>query len=166
VRIFGVHLSAVHAAWTERRRTMELRALLRTVRATAEPGFHVLTGDFNTLAPGEQLDARRLPPRLRPFVWLSGGSIRWRTIGQVLEAGYADAWRVAHPDDAIAFTFPTWDPHLRLDYAFVPAADAGRVRRCDVIQSADARAASDHFPLVAEIDLEPESSLAACPRIA
>ena len=29
VRLFGVHLSAVHAAWTERRRVLELRALLR-----------------------------------------------------------------------------------------------------------------------------------------
>jgi exodeoxyribonuclease-3 len=152
VRIFGVHLSAVHAAWTERRRTMELRGLLRTIRETAAPRFHVLVGDFNTLAPGEKLDTRRLPPRLRPFIWLSGGSIRWRTVGRVLEAGYADAWRIAHPDDETAFTFPTWDPHLRLDYAFVPAADAGCVRRCEVIRSADAVVASDHFPLLAELD--------------
>jgi exodeoxyribonuclease-3 len=154
VRVFGVHLSAVHAAWTERRRTMELRGLLRTVRETAALQFHVLVGDFNTLAPGEQLDARRLPPRLRPFVWLSGGAIRWRTVGRVLEAGYADAWRVVHPHEVSAFTFPTWDPHLRLDFAFVPAADAGRVRRCEVVRSADAIAASDHFPLLAELDLE------------
>ena len=27
IRLFGVHLSAIHAAWTERRRVMELRAL-------------------------------------------------------------------------------------------------------------------------------------------
>jgi exodeoxyribonuclease-3 len=167
VRIFGVHLSAVHAAWTERRRTMELRGLLRTVRETAAPHFHILVGDFNTLAPGEQLDARRLPPRLRPFVWLSGGSIRWRTVGRVLEAGYADAWRVAHPDETSAFTFPTWDPHLRLDYSFVPAADAGRVLRCEVVRSADASIASDHFPLFVELDVdrgdEPSLALPHCP---
>ena len=30
--IFGVHLSAVHAAWTERRRVMELGSLLRTIK--------------------------------------------------------------------------------------------------------------------------------------
>ena len=35
-RVFGVHLSAVHAAWTERRRLFELRALLRAVRRTSE----------------------------------------------------------------------------------------------------------------------------------
>ena len=120
VHIVGVHLSAVHAAWTERRRLIELASLLRTVRAR-QPGFHVLAGDFNTIAPGEALDVARLPPRLRPLVWLSGGSIRWKTVAAVLAAGYADAWRRLHGDDA-GSTFPTWDPHLRLDYVFAPGA--------------------------------------------
>ena len=77
--MFGVHLSALHAAWTERRRVFELRSLLRSVERH-QHGFHVLAGDFNTLAPTENLDVARLPARLRPFVWLSGGRIRWRTI--------------------------------------------------------------------------------------
>ena len=77
VHLFGVHLSAVHAAWTERRRVYEVRALIETVAARA-PGFHVLAGDFNTLAPGERLDTHLLPLRLRPFVWMSGGRVRWR----------------------------------------------------------------------------------------
>src|SRR5690242_16922227 len=76
-RVVGVHLSAVHAAWTERRRAIELQSLLRTI-GHREQGFHVLTGDFNTLAPGELLDVRKLPRRLRALVWLSGGRIRWR----------------------------------------------------------------------------------------
>ena len=49
-RVFGVHLSAVHAAWTEQRRLFELRALLRAI-AAHQHGPHVLAGDFNTLAP-------------------------------------------------------------------------------------------------------------------
>jgi len=91
-RFFGVHLSALHAAWTERRRVFELRSLLRSVERH-QHGFHVLAGDFNTLAPTENLDVSRLPARLRPFVWLSGGRIRWRTIQTVLDAGYVDARR-------------------------------------------------------------------------
>src|SRR6185503_13883279 len=31
IRLFGLHLSAVHAAWTERRRVFELRPLLRSI---------------------------------------------------------------------------------------------------------------------------------------
>jgi exodeoxyribonuclease-3 len=149
VHVVGVHLSAVHAAWTERRRLIELASLLRTVRAR-QPGFHVLAGDFNTLAPGEALDVARLPARLRPLVWLSGGSIRWKTIAAVLASGYADAWRTLHPD-APGSTFPTWDPHLRLDYVFAPLEAIGRVARCDVVAGAETRAASDHLPLLAEI---------------
>jgi exodeoxyribonuclease-3 len=151
IRLFGVHLSAVHAAWTERRRDFELRALLRTV-AAHQHGFHVIAGDFNTLAPGEFLDLRRLPIRLRPFVWLSGGRIKWRTIKTVLDAGYVDAFRLKHPGDP-GLTMPVWDPHVRLDYAFVPQAFAERVIACDVVRHDDATTASDHFPVVAEFEI-------------
>ena len=151
LRIFGVHLSAVHAAWTERRRTMELRALLASI-AREQHGFHVLTGDFNTLAPGELLDIRKLPHRLKALVWLSGGRIRWRTIQTVLDAGYADGYRLRHPESA-GHTFPTWDPHVRLDYAFVPAAEAQRLTACEVVTSPPAGEASDHFALLASLSL-------------
>jgi exodeoxyribonuclease III len=152
VRLFGVHLSAVHAAWTERRRVMELRALLRSV-ARHQDGFHVLSGDFNTVAPGERLDIQRLPMRLRPLVWLTGGRIRWRTIQTVLDAGYVDAYRLKHPQDP-GPTLPTSNPHLRLDYVFVPQPYSDRVLACDVVRHAEAVRASDHFPVVADLVLD------------
>lgn len=147
--VFGVHLSAVHAAWTERRRIVELANLLRTIREH-ERGFHVLTGDFNTLAPGELLDFRKLPRRLRALVWLSGGRVRWRTIQIVLNAGYTDGFRRLHPDDP-GLTFPVWDPHVRLDFVFLPADKAGRLQSCEVVRDDPAREASDHLPLLAGI---------------
>ena len=147
-RVFGVHLAAVHSAWTERRRLRELRALLAAV-AEHEHGFHVLAGDFNTLAPGELLDIRRLPYRLRTLVWLSGGRIRWKTIEAVLAAGYVDGFRRLNPRGA-GVTFPTWAPHIRLDYVFVPDGYANRLRACSVISNDEAARASDHYPLFAE----------------
>ena len=147
--VFGVHLSAVHAAWTERRRVMELGSLLRTIKQH-DRGFHLLAGDFNTLAPGDLFDFRKLPARLRALVWLSGGRIRWRTIEIVLNAGYADVFRRLHPDDR-GLSFPVWDPHVRLDYVFAPAGHAGRVLRCEVVRHPSAPDASDHFPLLSEI---------------
>jgi exodeoxyribonuclease III len=150
MRIFGVHLSALYSAWTERHRMIELRALLASI-ARHQHGFHVLTGDFNTLAPGDLLDFRRLPHRLRALVWLSGGKIQWRTIQIVLDAGYVDAYRVRHGADA-GYTFPTWAPHVRLDYMFVPSGFADRVSTCEIVTHAAAPAASDHFPLLAELD--------------
>ncbi|HEY3161468.1 MAG TPA: endonuclease/exonuclease/phosphatase family protein [Vicinamibacterales bacterium] len=148
-RVFGVHLSAVHAAWTERRRLFELRALLRSVAASGK-GPHVLIGDFNTVAPGDIFDPRKLPHRLRALVWLSGGHIRWRTIATVLAAGYIDSFRQLHPDE-VGYTLPTPDPHVRLDYAFVPGAFAQQVRSCEIVRTPDVAQASDHFPLLLEI---------------
>ena len=149
--VFGVHLSAVHAAWTERRRQYELRTMLAAIDRR-QPGPHALIGDFNTVAPGEVFDPYRLPPRLRALVWLSGGRVRWRTIQTILDAGYIDAFRYLQPD-VVGSTFLTSDPHIRLDYLFVPGACAAGVRSCNVVTAAQTKEASDHFPLVAELDV-------------
>lgn len=150
-RVFGLHLSAVHSAWTEARRARELRATVNAI----EPhrgGFHALVGDFNALAPDVVLDASRLPLRLRPFVWLSGGYRQRAAIPLMLQGGYVDCFRLRNPDDA-GFTFPTWDPHVRLDYLFVPLPHAARVVDCRVVRDvAGLGEASDHFPLFARIE--------------
>ncbi len=158
-RVFGVHLSAVHAAWTERRRTEELRALLRAIRQH-QHGFHVLTGDFNTLAPGELLDFTKLPGRLRALVWMSGGRVRWRTIQIVLDAGYVDAFRTLHPDTA-GLTFPTWDPHVRLDFLFLPNRYTSMLKSCEVMDVPGARDASDHLPVLAVLEIPDHGGAAA-----
>lgn len=150
-RIYGVHLSAVHSNLTEQRRAYELRALLRSVERH-QHGLHVVTGDFNTLAPGERLDMNRLPPRLRALAWVTGKSIRWITIRMMLEAGYVDGYRKFHGDEG--HTFTTWDPHVRLDYAFLPAPFKGNLLRCEVVRDHPSlKKASDHFPLLSEVAL-------------
>lgn len=150
VVVFGVHLSAVHSNWTEWRRVKEVRGLLAMAR-TETARVHVLAGDFNTLAPGEALDLARLPARLRAVTWLTGSRIRWKTIALMLEAGYVDVFRMLDPDGR-GYTFPTWDPHLRLDFAFMQAADVPRLRTCRVLRPEGVETASDHLPL--EMSLE------------
>ncbi len=111
IRVFGVHLSAIIAAWTEQRRVFELRALLRKHRAIIASAF--------TCSPATSTRSRRVPPskaaqlplRLRPFLWLTGGRVQWRTIQTVLDAGYVDSFRMLHPDDP-GLTLPTADPHF------------------------------------------------------
>ena len=153
LRVFGVHLTAVHSNWTERRRVRELRAILAAV-ARHQDGLHLVAGDFNTLAPGEDLDLRRLPPRLRALAWLTGRRIRWETIQIMLDASYVDGYRALHGGDA-GYTFPTWDPHVRLDYVFVPFAWSRRLTACAVVEDHPALAqASDHRPLAAELDAQ------------
>jgi endonuclease/exonuclease/phosphatase family metal-dependent hydrolase len=41
---------------------------------------------------------------------------------------------------------------VRLDYAFVPGAFAAHVRSCEIVRTADVASASDHFPLLLEVD--------------
>jgi exodeoxyribonuclease-3 len=129
----------------------EIRALLAAIRSH-QHGCHMLVGDFNTLAPDEPLNVRALPPRLRVLVWMSGGRIRWRAIQAILDAGYVDGFRVVHPDQT-GLTFPVWSPHVRLDYAFVPAAFVSKLAACEVVTAPITAGASDHFPLLTEIEV-------------
>ena len=152
-RIFGLHLSARFSKWKERRRVREIKALLSGIQRYQE-GFHVLIGDFNTLAPGELLEVRRMPAWIRALIWISGRELQRETIRVMLDANYADGYRHLRPADGGA-TFPTWDPNLRLDYIFLPAGFAHRLKACQVIdQPAEVAAASDHFPLLASLDLD------------
>ena len=153
-RVFGLHLSARFSKWDERRRTREIRALLDGIKRHQQ-GFHVLVGDFNTLAPGEALNSNRMPAWIRALIWISGRKLQRETIQMMLDAGYDDGYRMLHPD-VTGYTFPTWDPHVRLDYVFVPKVFAKRLVSCDVIcePKERVRAASDHCPLIAELAMD------------
>ena len=152
VRVFGLHLSARFSKWDERRRTREIRSLLDGIKRHQD-GFHVLVGDFNTLAPGEVLELNRLPAWIRALIWISGRKLQRESIQMVLDAGYADGFRTLHPD-VKGYTFPTWDPHVRLDYVFVPKAFVNLLGKCEVITEPKERirSASDHCPLIAELE--------------
>lgn len=151
-RIFGLHLSSMFSKWSERRRVREIRALLQSIERHQQ-GFHVLVGDFNTLAPGEVLDVRRMPAWIRGLVWLSGRDIQRETIQHMKDAGYVDGFRKLHADEK-GYTFPVWDPHLRLDYVFVANSFAERLLHAEVITAPDVvRKASDHFPLLTHLNL-------------
>ena len=150
-RIFGLHLVAWFSKWSERKRAREIRALLEGIRQHQD-GFHLVAGDFNALAPGELLQVQRMPRWIRAMVWLSGRDIARDTIQTMLDEGYTDAWRQLHPQGP-GYTFPTWDPHVRLDYAFVPARHAGRVAVCEALFTPEqaVKDASDHAPLLIEV---------------
>ncbi len=158
-RIFVLHLRAWFSKWTERNRARELRGLLdgiqeQLIREKRAFAFHVLAGDFNALAPGEVLDASHMPRWIRAMIWLSGRDIARSTIEMMQSDGYVDAWRTLYGDHKSepGYTFPVWDPHVRLDYVFTPTEFASRFTACEVRRTPDTvRSASDHFPLLVEI---------------
>ncbi len=150
-RIFGLHLVAWFSKWSERKRHRELRALLDGIREHQE-GFHLIAGDFNALAPGELLEVAKMPRWIRAMVWLSGRDIARDTIQHMIDQGYTDAYRLLHPNDN-GFTFPTWDPHVRLDYVFLPKRYDERVAVCEILFTPTelVKEASDHAPLLVEV---------------
>jgi exodeoxyribonuclease-3 len=158
-RVFVLHLRAWFSNWSEQRRARELRGLLdgiseQLIREKHAFAFHVLAGDFNALAPGERFDSSPMPAWIRGMVWLSGRDIARSTIEMMRDDGYVDAWRTVHSNLEVepGYTFPVWNPHVRLDYVFTPAAYASRFTAVEVRKDpAEARTASDHFPLLVEI---------------
>lgn len=151
IRVFGLHLSAWFSNWSERRRHAEIQAMLEAIK-DHQDGFHIIAGDFNALAPGEVLQFARMPNWIQAMVWLSGRDISRHTIQHMLDQGYIDAWRAVSEGEG--YTFPTWDPHVRLDYMFMPERYQPAVATCQVFNAVpEATTASDHFPLLVELDL-------------
>jgi exodeoxyribonuclease-3 len=151
VRVYNIHLRATHSNYTERGRMREVRALLDAIMKKSKE-FHILVGDFNTLAPGELLNMQKLPWRYRILAFLLGGKIEYRTIQIMLDGGYFDIYRKLHTEPG--FTFPAWDPNVRLDYVFAPAQFAERIAKCDVVSDmVEPAKATDHLPLLAEIEV-------------
>jgi endonuclease/exonuclease/phosphatase family metal-dependent hydrolase len=147
LRLFGLHLAAWFSKWSERRRHYEIRALLEGIKEHQQ-GLHLLLGDFNALAPGDVLVVGKMPRWIRAMVWVSGRDIARDTIQEMLTAQYDDVWRSLNPGDP-GYTFPTWDPHVRLDYAFVPSRYAGRVQSFEIVKAPPiVKTASDHHPIL------------------
>jgi exodeoxyribonuclease-3 len=149
-RVFGIHLRAMFSNWGERRRKQEIQSLLNSIKEH-QHGFHAVIGDFNTLAPNELLDLKKMPRWIRTMIWLTGRDLQRETIQLMLDRGYADGFRTLNREEK-GYTLPTYDPQLRLDYVFVPAKELPRLVKCEVITRAPAEKASDHFPLLCEID--------------
>lgn len=81
---------------------------------------------------------------------------RW-TIERLLKEGYVDCYRRVHPR-ARGLTCATWQLSARVDYVFATDALAAHVIGADVVggrtwPDADAAAASDHYPVVAEFSV-------------
>ncbi len=98
----------------------------------------------------EAHELARLVPHATPAV--IGGDLNEKPDGQavaLLSERFGDAWLLG--GDADGDTFPADEPNARIDYLFVTHGIA--VERVIVSPGEDARLASDHRPVVAELTL-------------
>jgi endonuclease/exonuclease/phosphatase family metal-dependent hydrolase len=64
-----------------------------------------------------------------------------------------DGFRRLYPADK-GHTFPVWQPHVRLDYIFLPVKYADRLKSCEIVkQPSVVTEASDHFPLLFHLEI-------------
>ena len=132
-------------------RVQQLNAAFQwTVRDRNRP--HLFMGDFNALAPDDYAG------REQEFAALAGELEFARLAREPLQVaalmrrrGYVDC----SPDDAgsLAPTFPAAQPAVRIDYIWASAPLAAAVRWRRPWDPPEVAEASDHLPLLAEIDL-------------
>jgi exodeoxyribonuclease III len=153
VRILGVHLSAGLSGRGERRRGVELESLLEVAAQAAGPGRTMIVGDLNSISPGDILIRAALPTWIRVLLRVDGG-IGTTVVQRVLDAGFVDAFRLLNSKEPGA-TMPAIAPSVRLDYVMVGSELVAAVSTCRVadLDRALLIAASDHLPLVVELDL-------------
>ncbi len=123
LQFFNTHL---HTTAADRR--LQAPDVVAAIDATATPA--ILVGDFNA-----RPDAEELAP---------------------LFARFRDAWREAavpapeNPEGATIPVHPSDPPRRRIDYVFV--SEQLSVRSTRVRVNAETRLASDHYPIVVEVD--------------
>ncbi|HEY8169412.1 MAG TPA: endonuclease/exonuclease/phosphatase family protein [Candidatus Limnocylindrales bacterium] len=161
VRLIGVHLAAGLSGRRERRRDREVEQLLAAVNEPPGPARTIIAGDLNAIAPGESPTVAVLPPRVRIMLRI-GGWIETTVIARLVDDGLADAYRMLHPDEP-GLTMPAKAPSVRLDYAFLGFGLVGAAVGCEVGGADQALmiAASDHLPLVLELDVSGGPAVAA-----
>lgn len=132
-------------------RLKQLAAVLQwTGRDRALP--HLLIGDFNALSPADYGDQPERSQRL-----LSDPTTAhlvqdgYQVVLRLTRRGYTDAATVA--GELGGPTFPAIDPIVRIDYIWVSAPLAQATRHCQAWQTEETGMASDHLPVLAEIDL-------------
>lgn len=155
VRVLGVHLSAGLSRRGERRRLREIDRVLDVACATPGIARTMIVGDLNAVAPEDLASVVHLPAWIRLLLRVDGG-IGTAVISRVLADGFTDGFRLLNPG-LVGPTMPVAAPSVRLDYLMIGPALLPAVVSCDHGSAPLPKllAASDHLPVVADLDLEP-----------
>jgi endonuclease/exonuclease/phosphatase family metal-dependent hydrolase len=115
ITVHGIQLAPQPLWPCELFRYCEVGYLLKHLARTS--GEHVVAGDFNALAVGDEHRLSRAPSRVRAQWLLQAGMVpRW-ALGRLMNAGYVDCYRACN-GHSNGFTVPAWDPQARIDYVF------------------------------------------------
>ncbi len=143
------------------RRMREARWL--AARYASRRRLVVLAGDLNALDPRTDHtgELERLGPLYRRRHLAPDGSADTRAIAAFEEAGFTDLWRGGGDGDGDGDgrTVPTSEggghefAGMRLDYVLGSPPVAARARDLRVLRGGETEYASDHYPVVVDLDL-------------
>lgn len=137
----------------EIRRWQAVGRLLQIIEDT-QPGPHLITGDLNAIGPGDRVLQHRNPPRMRRVMALQLFLIFRLAIPRLLKAGYTDCYRHLHPHED-GFTWMPGNRTTRYDYIMADRRLAPALKASRVVDDAPGvEVASDHFPLLADFEID------------
>ena len=159
--VFSTHLNP----WSGARRRIEAGWLAAAVRR-AGGELALLAGDLNTLEPAVDHTARLAglaAAYRRRHLRRDGRTVDTRAVARLLDGGLVDLWPRSGGDGPGGLTVPTGHggaefAGMRLDYLLATPPLADRLVAVRVIRDAAADTASDHYPVLAELDLTPAQS--------
>jgi endonuclease/exonuclease/phosphatase family metal-dependent hydrolase len=128
-----------------------LKSVLDIARELKSP--HLLAGDFNSSHPRQIVDVSKLRPKPRERVAAQGNQLPREVIGTLLELGYVDTHALGRTPEQFGASLSTSHPAMRVDFILVTPELQPAVRSSVVYQPEMARFASDHYPVVAEIEI-------------
>ncbi|MEU4688289.1 endonuclease/exonuclease/phosphatase family protein [Actinoplanes sp. NPDC023714] len=130
-------------------------AIWLAARHASAGGLVALAGDLNGLAPGEDHTGAlaSLPDVYRRRHVSPSGAADTRAVAAFLRAGFADLGRGAGPTVPTAGLRGAEFAETRLDYVLASPALARRAHDLRVVRTSTADHASDHYPVVVELDL-------------
>jgi endonuclease/exonuclease/phosphatase family metal-dependent hydrolase len=152
--VAAVHLHPRARLEDEAKRQREIDAILEIFATRrAENRAHLLAGDFNANSPIQRVDPQKCKPRTREDIEANGGVLPRTAVQKLLSAGYVDTLHAVVGSAAATMgSFTTKHPGQRVDYIFAYGVEAGRLKEARVVQDGLAKDASDHFPVMVEID--------------
>lgn len=131
---------------------------IESVSASLEPLAYrraALLGDLNAIAPGDEVLG---------FSWEElkhidrGDMPEWfearyppRAVTALFALGWVDGFRTINPRDA-GYTMSTSEPNARYDHVLVSRPLAPYVMHAEVVTAPPAANASDHFPVIVDLD--------------
>jgi len=125
IDVFTIHLNARNQPDDQATRNQKTQGVLNKI-STETHGAFLLVGDFN----------------------LHGEEPGYKTLST---APLIDCYHALHPFES-GITFEGVHPPQLFDYIFASPDLANQLRSCYVLDTSDVRAASDHFPVVAEFE--------------